>query len=200
MAMPISVRPIDRFLLVGSVQQTPNTSSARLMGHSDLWLSVMKVRAGGPDHRQKAPPLPGGPTAKRSMPCPTIQPTRATRQTRRFRPELSHGTRAISNPGQPFSHKFDTRGTYRHFCTPHEMAGMTATIVVTCSQLETRGPYPTSLPTQPFLITWSTASVRVDTLSVRNTRVRCDCTVRALTPSSAAISLLPSPRGAAREA
>jgi plastocyanin len=35
------------------------------------------------------------------------------------------------DPGQSFSHTFDTPGTYKYFCQPHEMAGMTATIVVT---------------------------------------------------------------------
>jgi plastocyanin len=37
------------------------------------------------------------------------------------------------NPGQTFSHTFDTPGTYKYFCIPHEMAGMTGTIVVTGS-------------------------------------------------------------------
>jgi plastocyanin len=35
------------------------------------------------------------------------------------------------NPGQMFSHTFDTPGTYKYFCIPHEAAGMTGTIVVT---------------------------------------------------------------------
>jgi plastocyanin len=33
--------------------------------------------------------------------------------------------------GQSFSHTFDTPGTYKYFCIPHEAAGMVATIVVT---------------------------------------------------------------------
>ena len=35
------------------------------------------------------------------------------------------------DPGQMFQHTFDTPGTYKYFCTPHEAAGMVATIVVT---------------------------------------------------------------------
>jgi plastocyanin len=35
------------------------------------------------------------------------------------------------NPGQTFSHTFDTPGTYKYFCTPHEAAGMVGTITVT---------------------------------------------------------------------
>jgi plastocyanin len=35
------------------------------------------------------------------------------------------------NPGQTFTHTFDTPGTYKYFCIPHEVAGMTGTIVVT---------------------------------------------------------------------
>jgi plastocyanin len=35
------------------------------------------------------------------------------------------------NPGQTFTQTFDTPGTYRYFCIPHEMLGMTGTIVVT---------------------------------------------------------------------
>ena len=35
------------------------------------------------------------------------------------------------NPGQTFRHTFDTPGTYKYFCTPHEAAGMVATIIVT---------------------------------------------------------------------
>ncbi len=35
------------------------------------------------------------------------------------------------NPGQTFQHTFDTPGTYKYFCTPHEAAGMLGTINVT---------------------------------------------------------------------
>jgi plastocyanin len=35
------------------------------------------------------------------------------------------------DPGQTFQHTFDTPGTYKYFCTPHEAAGMVATITVT---------------------------------------------------------------------
>src|SRR5205823_212749 len=35
------------------------------------------------------------------------------------------------DPGQTFSHTFDTPGTYKYFCTPHETAGMLGTIIVT---------------------------------------------------------------------
>jgi plastocyanin len=35
------------------------------------------------------------------------------------------------NPGQTYTHTFDTPGTYKYFCVPHETAGMVATIVVT---------------------------------------------------------------------
>jgi len=35
------------------------------------------------------------------------------------------------DPGKTFQHAFDTPGTYKYFCTPHEAAGMVATIVVT---------------------------------------------------------------------
>ncbi len=35
------------------------------------------------------------------------------------------------NPGQTFQHTFDTPGTYKYFCLPHESAGMVATITVT---------------------------------------------------------------------
>jgi plastocyanin len=35
------------------------------------------------------------------------------------------------NPGQTFQHTFDTPGTYKYFCQPHETAGMIATITVT---------------------------------------------------------------------
>jgi plastocyanin len=34
------------------------------------------------------------------------------------------------NPGQSYSHTFDTPGTYQSFCQPHETAGMVGTIVV----------------------------------------------------------------------
>jgi plastocyanin len=34
------------------------------------------------------------------------------------------------NPGQTFTHTFDTPGTYKYFCQPHETAGMVATIIV----------------------------------------------------------------------
>ena len=33
-------------------------------------------------------------------------------------------------PGGSFSHTFDTAGTYKYFCTPHESAGMVGTITV----------------------------------------------------------------------
>jgi plastocyanin len=35
------------------------------------------------------------------------------------------------DPGQTFQHTFDTPGSYKYFCTPHEAAGMVATITVT---------------------------------------------------------------------
>jgi plastocyanin len=35
------------------------------------------------------------------------------------------------DPGQTFQHTFDAPGTYKYFCTPHEAAGMVATIIVT---------------------------------------------------------------------
>jgi plastocyanin len=35
------------------------------------------------------------------------------------------------DPGKTFTHTFDTPGTYKYFCQPHEAAGMIATIVVT---------------------------------------------------------------------
>lgn len=35
------------------------------------------------------------------------------------------------NPGQTFKHTFDTPGTYKYFCGPHESAGMVASITVT---------------------------------------------------------------------
>lgn len=34
-------------------------------------------------------------------------------------------------PGGSFSHTFDTPGTYKYFCKPHELAGMLGTITVT---------------------------------------------------------------------
>jgi plastocyanin len=34
-------------------------------------------------------------------------------------------------PGQRFQHTFDTPGTYRYVCIPHEAAGMVGTITVT---------------------------------------------------------------------
>jgi plastocyanin len=34
-------------------------------------------------------------------------------------------------PGQSFKHTFDTPGTYKYFCKPHEVAGMLGTVVVT---------------------------------------------------------------------
>ncbi len=34
------------------------------------------------------------------------------------------------NPGQTFQHTFDTPGTYKYYCAPHEMVGMVGTIVV----------------------------------------------------------------------
>lgn len=33
-------------------------------------------------------------------------------------------------PGEEYSHTFDTPGTYRYYCIPHEDAGMTGTVVV----------------------------------------------------------------------
>jgi plastocyanin len=33
-------------------------------------------------------------------------------------------------PGGSFSHTFDTAGTYKYFCVPHEAAGMVGTITV----------------------------------------------------------------------
>lgn len=40
-------------------------------------------------------------------------------------------TRAVlSSGGQPFSHTFNTPGTYQYYCEPHESAGMTGTITV----------------------------------------------------------------------
>jgi plastocyanin len=33
-------------------------------------------------------------------------------------------------PDGKFSHTFDTAGTYKYFCTPHESAGMVGTITV----------------------------------------------------------------------
>jgi plastocyanin len=35
------------------------------------------------------------------------------------------------SPGQTFQHTFDTPGTYKYFCMPHETAGMLGTITVT---------------------------------------------------------------------
>jgi plastocyanin len=35
------------------------------------------------------------------------------------------------DPGQTFQHTFDTPGTYKYFCIPHEAAGMVGTITVT---------------------------------------------------------------------
>jgi plastocyanin len=35
------------------------------------------------------------------------------------------------NPGQTFTHTFDTPGTYKYFCQPHEAGGMVGTITVT---------------------------------------------------------------------
>jgi plastocyanin len=35
------------------------------------------------------------------------------------------------DPGQTFQHTFDTPGTYKYFCTPHEAAGMVGTVTVT---------------------------------------------------------------------
>ena len=35
------------------------------------------------------------------------------------------------DPGQTFTHTFDTPGEYRYFCVPHEVAGMVGTITVT---------------------------------------------------------------------
>jgi plastocyanin len=34
------------------------------------------------------------------------------------------------NPGQSYSHLFDTPGTYKYFCQPHETAGMLSTVIV----------------------------------------------------------------------
>jgi plastocyanin len=34
------------------------------------------------------------------------------------------------NPGQSYSHLFDTPGTYKYFCQPHETAGMLGTVIV----------------------------------------------------------------------
>ncbi len=33
-------------------------------------------------------------------------------------------------PGETFEHTFSTPGEYRYFCVPHELAGMTALIIV----------------------------------------------------------------------
>ena len=35
------------------------------------------------------------------------------------------------DPGKMFQHSFDTPGTYKYFCSPHEAAGMVGTITVT---------------------------------------------------------------------
>jgi plastocyanin len=37
------------------------------------------------------------------------------------------------HPGQVFTHKFTTPGTYHYFCTRHDNYGMTGTVVVTSS-------------------------------------------------------------------
>jgi plastocyanin len=37
----------------------------------------------------------------------------------------------IVNGGQSFTYTFDTPGTYKYFCIPHEVLGMVATITVT---------------------------------------------------------------------
>ena len=36
----------------------------------------------------------------------------------------------LLQPGQTFSHTFDTVGTYKYFCVPHETLGMLGTIIV----------------------------------------------------------------------
>jgi plastocyanin len=36
----------------------------------------------------------------------------------------------LLQPGQTFSHTFDTAGTYKYFCVPHETLGMLGTVIV----------------------------------------------------------------------
>ena len=62
----------------------------------------------------------------------TDEPAKASKQDDAALPSGAQGWDSGNlNPGQTFSHTFDTPGTYKYFCIPHEMAGMTGTIVVT---------------------------------------------------------------------
>jgi len=41
------------------------------------------------------------------------------------------GLEGAIHPGESFEHTFETPGTYRYFCIPHEVMGMVGSVVVT---------------------------------------------------------------------